>query len=67
MFHLFSHLFSGDFASREYVVFAMRRTLPPSSQRVFGTFKIRAKSEYEAARTFDQTHTAWSRLTVEED
>ena len=67
MFHLFSHLFSNDFASREYVVFAQRRTLPPDSRYVFGTFKVRANSEYEAARTFDQTHTAWSRLTVEED
>lgn len=67
MFHLFSHLFSDDLNSREYVVFAQRRTLPPSSQQVYGTFKVRAQSEYEAARTFDQTYTAWSRLIVEED
>ena len=67
MFNLFSRLFNTASGSREYIVFAMRRTLPPSSQRVYGTFKVRAKSEYEAARTFDQTYTAWSRLTVEKD
>lgn len=67
MFNLFSRLFSSNSGSREYVVFAMRRTLPPNSQRVYSAFKVRAKSEYEAARTFDQTYTAWSRLTVEED
>lgn len=67
MFNLFSYLFSNDLNSREYVVFAKRRTLPPDSRFVFGTFKLRAKSEYEAARLFDQTYTAWSRLTVEED
>ena len=67
MFNLFSHLFSNDLSSREYVVFAQRRTLPPSSQSVYSTFKVRAKSEYEAARLFDQTYTAWSRLMVEED
>ena len=67
MFNLFSYLSSNDLNSREYVVFAKRRTLPPDSRFVFGTFKLRAKSEYEAARLFDQTYTAWSRLTVEED
>ena len=66
MFNPFSFLFSNSFDSREYVVFAMRRTLPPNSQSVYGTFKVRAKSEYEAARLFDQGYVAWSRLTVEE-
>ena len=66
MFHLFSHLFSDDFNSREYVVFAKRITLPPNSSQAFGTFVVRAKSEYAAARRFDQEYTAWSRLSVEE-
>ena len=66
MFHFFSHLFSNDLNSREFVVFAQRRTLPPARWQVFSTFKVRANSVYEAARTFDQTYTAWSRLAVEE-
>ena len=64
MLGLFSYLFSNSFSSKEYVVFAKRRTLPPNSAAAFGTFRVRAESEYEAARLFDQTYTAWSRLVV---
>ena len=67
MFNPFSFLFSNSLNTREYVVFAQRRTLPPNSQSVYGTFKVRAQSEYEAARLFDQSYVAWSRLSVEED
>ena len=66
MFNLFSYLFSQDLETREYVVFAKRITLPPNSSQVFNTFVVRAKSEYAAARQFDQEYTAWSRLSVEE-
>ena len=66
MFNPFSFLFSNSLNTREYVVFAQRRTLPPNSQSVYGTFKVRAQSEYEAARLFDQSYVAWSRLSVEE-
>ena len=67
MFRFFGQLFGCDLSSRKYVVFAKRRRLPPDSRYMFGTFKVRAESEYAAARLFDQTYTDWSRLTVEKD
>ena len=48
----------------DYVVVARRYTLPVNKSPVFATFIIREASLYDAARTFDHTHTAWTRLSV---
>jgi len=48
---------------RDFDVVARRYTVPPNKQPVFSTFTINALSNYDACREFDQTHTAWTRLS----
>ena len=56
--------FVQNLLTSEFVVVARRYTLPADRSPVFATFIIRERNSYEAARAFDQTHTAWTRLSV---
>ena len=51
---------------REYTVLGRRYLVPVNKQPVFRQFIVEAASPYEAARIFDQTYTAWTRIDVTE-
>ena len=50
----------------QYSVLARRYLVPPNKQATFRQFSVEAASPYEAARIFDQTYAAWTRLDVTE-
>ena len=52
--------------NKVYEVTARRYTMPVNKNPVFGNFLIQAPNKYEAARQFDTTYTAWTRLDVRE-
>lgn len=65
MFSFFKDFFTTAIASSEtYVVTARRYTIPPFGGAAFSNFEVQARSEYEAARYFDQEYSAWTRLCV---
>ena len=51
---------------RKYNILGRLYLLPVNKQPVFRQFTVEAASSYEAARIFDQTYTAWTRIDVTE-
>ena len=66
MFSRIFKFFAPTEPDRKFRVLGRRYLIPPNKQPVFQSFLVEAPNSYAAARLFDTTYTAWSRLDVSE-